>query len=41
FNKHKDIKIAYPSQNLYLGNLNQNHFEQHHENMYFHARNKD
>ncbi|WP_414437693.1 hypothetical protein, partial [Campylobacter jejuni] len=26
---------------LYLGNLNQNHFEQHHENMYFHARNKD
>ncbi|HHP5521439.1 TPA: hypothetical protein ACSCZJ_001679, partial [Campylobacter jejuni] len=23
------------------GNLNQNHFEQHHENMYFHARNKD
>ncbi|WP_376787704.1 hypothetical protein, partial [Campylobacter jejuni] len=24
-----------------LGNLNQNHFEQHHENMYFHARNKD
>ncbi|EOH9563970.1 hypothetical protein ACME3Z_001495, partial [Campylobacter jejuni] len=28
-------------QNLYLGNLNQNHFEQHHENMHFHARNKD
>ncbi|GKT38500.1 hypothetical protein LOCUS_05150 [Campylobacter jejuni] len=41
FNKHKDIKIAYPSQNLYLGNLNQNHFEQHHENTHFHARNKD
>lgn len=27
FNKHKDIKIAYPSQNLYLGKLNQTHFE--------------
>lgn len=41
FNKHKDTKIAYPSQNLYLGILGQNYFEQYHENAYFRARNKD
>ncbi|EFC32712.1 mechanosensitive ion channel family protein [Campylobacter jejuni subsp. jejuni 414] len=41
FNKYKDTKIAYLSQNLYLGILAQNYFEQYHENAYFYARNKD
>lgn len=38
FNKHEDIKIAYPSQNLYLGNLNQAPFETHYNSMHFHTK---
>lgn len=37
FNKHTDIKIAYPSQNLYLGNLNQTS----HNDMHFYTKDKD
>ncbi|HEB9427797.1 TPA: mechanosensitive ion channel [Campylobacter coli] len=38
FSKHEDIKIAYPAQNLYLGNLNQNPSENHYNFTHFHTK---